>query len=616
MKWLMKRYRLGMKSHNRILFLLDSSYKLIFILLILPLFNLALDYIMKLWGQSYITVGNLRAFLTYWPALLLLFASMFFLSLYTFLKLATLLNYTLNHPSATDPSIPALHIQSISLVRRLFHKNRITLLIYSSLFYLFLNLPTLIGYTVYLKLPPFHWGGASDHLFMKGLIILGLIFYGFAFFQSIFTLHSCIHNNKGLRQGLRNSRELLRTRGLKTALCLLLYNLSLFLIFYIVYRCVLTASALLVYIFTEKQMVISVFLSIYPKINFYILLLFGTGVYLTNLNIISTLYVAYLRQENRDMPPEMVFPKDPIPSNSGYRHITYAIFIFVIAFGVFNFYHTIRYDSFHLQKAFVGIEITAHRGNTLLAPENTLPALDYAIEAHSDAAEIDIQQTKDGILILMHDRSLKRITGVNQEVGALSLRELKQLDAGAWFSHEFIHTPIPTLEEALKLCRGRIQLILDIKVYHKTQGLEEALVALIEQYDFENQCLISSTDHKVLKRVKALNPNIKTGLILSTLYGNYYEMKFIDYYSIRSPYITKSEVDNAHRQGKEIHAWTVNTISEIERMKSLGVDSIITDNPILTREVLYRDDTTESFINLLNRMLKHRSFYQLVQFVR
>jgi glycerophosphoryl diester phosphodiesterase len=72
-------------------------------------------------------------------------------------------------------------------------------------------------------------------------------------------------------------------------------------------------------------------------------------------------------------------------------------------------------------------------------------------------------------------------------------------------------------------------------------------------------------------------------------------------------------VNNVHQAGKEVHAWTVNTAGEIERMKSLGVDCIITDKPTLAREVLYRNDKNDSLIELLNRMLYNRSFYKFVQ---
>lgn len=610
MKWLVNIYRFGMKSHNRILFLLDSSYKLIFLLLFLPLFHLALDYIMKLWGQSYITVGNLSSFLTYGPVIILLILSMIILSIYNSLKLTTLISYTLNNKP--NPSILAHLAASFSLIKQLFHREKGIILIYNTLLSLFLNLPTLIGFTIYLKLPLLRWRGASDHIFIKGLIILALIFFGFIYLQNSFALHSCIDDRRGLRYGFQRSRELLQARGLKTAFILLLYNLALYLFFYIIYRLILTTSALLVYLFTEKHMVITVFLSIYPKINLFTLVLFGTGAYLINLNIISTLYKTYLRRDNIEIPPSEA-PKDLSPSLYVYRPITICIFVFIIAFGLFSFYYTIKNNSFHLQEALSGIQITAHRGNSLMAPENTLPALEQAIEAHADAAEIDIQQTKDGILVLMHDRNLRRTTGINKEVASLPIEEIKKLDAGAWFGSDFIHTPIPTLEEAMQLCRGRIRLNIEVKPYRRSQGLEEALVSLIEQSDFEHHCLVSSTDYKVLKRVKDLNPNIKTGLILTALYGDYYGTEFIDYYSIRSPYITKSIVDSAHRLGKEVHAWTVNKITELERMKSLGVDSIITDNPILTREILYQDDTTESFISLLNRMLQHHSFYQLTK---
>jgi glycerophosphoryl diester phosphodiesterase len=247
-----------------------------------------------------------------------------------------------------------------------------------------------------------------------------------------------------------------------------------------------------------------------------------------------------------------------------------------------------------------------------VAPENTLPALENAIIAGSDYAEIDIRQTKDGSLVLLHDKSLLRTAGLDENIWTLNLIDLMQLDAGSWFGTEYVKTRIPTLEEALIFCKGRIQLNIEIKADTKGNRVEERLVALIDKYDYEHQCLISSSNYDTLVKIKQLNLDLKTGLVMTSAYGNFYNKEYVDFFSIRSRYINREVVESAHRVGKEVHAWTVNKVKEIDRMKSIGVDCIITDNPTLAREILMQDDTSKTFLELLRRMLGNNSFYSLL----
>ena len=109
------------------------------------------------------------------------------------------------------------------------------------------------------------------------------------------------------------------------------------------------------------------------------------------------------------------------------------------------------------------MEITAHRGGARKAPENTISALEYSIECGADFAEIDVQETKDGELILLHDDSLKRTAGVSKNVWEMNLAQIRKLDAGTSFHKRFRGEKIPTLEEVLKFCKGKLDLNIEIK---------------------------------------------------------------------------------------------------------------------------------------------------------
>ncbi len=648
-------YRSFMSFHNRTLFLLDVIFKLIFCVFVLPLLSYYLNYVMRLWGQSYITLANLPSFLSFPPTLIFCVLLMIVFTVFLFIEEATLINYCCLPDTVSKPRLPMIMSSGFKKAAHCVHKGTFLLPFYSILLFLFASLTILAGITIYARIDLA--GGASDAIFIKGLIILALIFICFISFHGIFALYYCINGHQSLTDGIAWSKQLLKGRGLKTAARLLVYNILLTAGFYLFYYILLFLAALLVYLFTEKSMVITAFLSAYPKINHYTFLFFGSIALTTNINILSSLFMSYhstgyasansfthqnqpsdgissmpdsgkrqptgpfasekhMKAENDQRCGQPVNPCPPAKPQGIERKHSFAgtvILIAILVAGVLNFYLSVRNNTFYLKDALSGILITSHRGNSHVAPENTLPALENAIIACSDYAEIDIRQTGDGEIVLLHDENLWRTTGVNRNIWELTYAQVQELDAGSWFGPEFKHTKIPALEEAFELCKGRIKLNIEIKADSHERNIEEKLVALISKYDFEHQCVVSSMDYNTLAKVKALDSDIKTGLVISATYGDFYNRANIDFFSIRRGFLSKSVVNNIHKAGKEVHVWTVDTAGDIERMKALGVDCIITDNPTLAREVLYRNDKNESLIKLLNRMLSNRSFYKIVR---
>ena len=119
----------------------------------------------------------------------------------------------------------------------------------------------------------------------------------------------------------------------------------------------------------------------------------------------------------------------------------------------------------------------------------------------------------------------------------------------------------------------------------------------------QEQCVITSTNRFYLKRVKAVNPEIRTVYIISAAYGNFYSDEFIDLISIRSSFVTERMIESAHEAGKAVHAWTVNGRVEMERLKQLGVDDMITDRPVLAREILYGEEAKANLLEYLRLVL-------------
>lgn len=248
--------------------------------------------------------------------------------------------------------------------------------------------------------------------------------------------------------------------------------------------------------------------------------------------------------------------------------------------------------------------VTAHRGDSMHAPENTMAAFQLALDNQADIIETDIRQTKDGEFILMHDKSLLRTTGVNKNVGDVTFDYIKTLDAGSWFSDEYKGEQIPTLEEVLQFAVSNdVKLNLELKPESTDNNYVEGILELLEEYDYLDECIIASSDYDSLKKVKEYNPDIFTVRIMSVAFGELGEMEYVDGFSIKHAFISKSMVESIHKNKKVIYAWTINNESDIKDILLLDVDSVITDKPYEAKNIIYNANNG-LFMDYLERLIK------------
>lgn len=232
------------------------------------------------------------------------------------------------------------------------------------------------------------------------------------------------------------------------------------------------------------------------------------------------------------------------------------------------------------------VQITSHRGYSDVAPENTIPAFEAAIAAGADCAELDVQMTSDGVVVLTHDTNLDRTTGCHANVYDLTYAEVAALDAGSYYSEAFAGTRIPTLDEVIKICKGRMRLNIEIKSNEHTPTLAAETVRIIEENDFAGECVVTSLSYDTLEAVKAADPDIKTGYIMPLALGNYYDLPAVDFYSLEGTFVTSDVVWQAHMRGKTVSVWTMDREDDITSMINLGVDDLITDDPVTARQLV------------------------------
>jgi glycerophosphoryl diester phosphodiesterase len=253
-------------------------------------------------------------------------------------------------------------------------------------------------------------------------------------------------------------------------------------------------------------------------------------------------------------------------------------------------------------------EIVAHRGASDDAPENTLAAIELALLQGSDAVEIDVRLSADRYPVLIHDETTGRTTDdiLDRKVNALTLEQLQSLDAGSWFSNAYQSEKIPSLDEALNLISGRANAFVELK--STNQILEIETIRVIEKYQMEDSTIILSFDKDQLKRIKTLNSDVKTLLLVPVFYGNidtFLDNSYIDAYGFSRDIITENTdyIDIAHQLSKKVYAWTVNETDDLQAVVSSGVDGIITDRPIVAREVAYSKNTSTLLQDFLREFL-------------
>jgi glycerophosphoryl diester phosphodiesterase len=230
-------------------------------------------------------------------------------------------------------------------------------------------------------------------------------------------------------------------------------------------------------------------------------------------------------------------------------------------------------------------EIMAHRGASLVAPENTMAAIRGAIESGAQWVEIDVQETADGEVVVIHDRDLKKIALVPLVVATSTLEQLRQVDIGSWFAAEYSEQRIPTLEEVLTYCRNKIRVNIELKYYGEQQRLEQRVADIVDAAGMAEQVVVMSLSQAGIERMRRLRPDWTLGLLSTVSVGDLAALD-VDFLAINARFASRRAIRHIHEQGKYVMVWTVNDPVGMSSMLNRGADVIITDAPALGVELI------------------------------
>jgi glycerophosphoryl diester phosphodiesterase len=236
--------------------------------------------------------------------------------------------------------------------------------------------------------------------------------------------------------------------------------------------------------------------------------------------------------------------------------------------------------------------LIAHRGGSLEAPENTMAAFRHAIEIGMKYVELDVQLTRDGEMVVIHDETLDRTTDGSGAVQDYTLEELREFDAGIKFSEEFRGERIPTVREVMELCTLRgVGVVVEIKEPGINKGVEEKLAGLLGEMwmrGAENIWCISF-DHDAIRRMRELDASLPLGFLYEWNTPNFVSAD--EAVQAVCPYFASAlanpeQVAEAHRLGKFVLVYTVNEAEHMRALVAAGIDGMVSDRPSLLLETL------------------------------
>lgn len=242
--------------------------------------------------------------------------------------------------------------------------------------------------------------------------------------------------------------------------------------------------------------------------------------------------------------------------------------------------------------------VIAHRGAAAVAPENTMAAFERAITDGADFIELDVQETADGEVVVMHDSDFMKIAGRGLKIWNATYEEIAAIDIGSWYGPEFSNERVPTLRQVLEAVKNRVKVVIELKHYGHAQRLEERVVEIVEATGMANDVMLMSLNYESVTKAKVLRPEWSVGLLAAKAVGDLTRLD-ADFLAVNASMGTRRFMRRTHERGKDLYLWTVNDTAQMSRYMSMGIDGIITDDPAQARSLL----TQRAGMNVAERLV-------------
>jgi glycerophosphoryl diester phosphodiesterase len=244
--------------------------------------------------------------------------------------------------------------------------------------------------------------------------------------------------------------------------------------------------------------------------------------------------------------------------------------------------------------------VIAHRRAAGKTPENPLVSIRHAINDSADWVKLDVQETSDGNVIVIHDSDFMKLASAPLKVRDVALKEIQKTDIGNWLNSGLSTERVPTLAEALEVAKGNCHVLIELKYYGHNQQLEQRVAEIVEQAGMVKNIAIMSLKYEGIRKFRTLRPDWPVGLLSSKAIGKLSDLD-VDFLAINTAIAKPAFIRRIQSTGKQVYVWTVNDQVAMSRMMTLGVDGLITDEPALAREVLSKNGG----MNPVERLILH-----------
>ena len=590
------------KYNFKTLIYFELLYKIVLALVLIPVAVWSFNLTMQITGFSYLTLENVRYFLLNPITIIYLILIMIFFTMITMFDIATLI--IIFDLSYHKKKIGLKDVVKISLSKciKLFRIENIFVSFLVLFLIPFLNIGVSSNVISSIKLPEFIMDYIDSNMKFLSLYTFVYIILLFIFFRWFYALHYMVIEDKNFKQARIASKNMIENSVVKDQLKIFICELLMSIMYFVFLVIGIVVIVFFNKVLSNHEIIESLLITIIwlaILLSLLVLSIIGNSI---NYAVISSLFYKH-KLEKKEKVTEIKY-KEIVKKHTKNKFIKYALalfFLIVIATGTLITYQVINGEIDLKIENTRKMEITAHRGASVKYPENTMAAFKGAKKLGADWIELDVQQTKDGCIVVSHDTNLSRITGKNIDIINATYDEIKDLDMGSFFSEKYKNERIPLLSQVLKYAKkNNIRLNIELKPVGKEVDFEKSVVDLINKYDFKDKCVVTSQVYQVLENVKKYDKNIKTVYVMSIAIGDITKLKYADAFSVEATNVNEKLVNKVHGAGKELYAWTVNKEESINKMIDMDVDNIITDNIELGKELVEKSRNTD----LVNEIVK------------
>lgn len=588
------------------LFFFELAYRLLGLFIIYPVLTLLFELSITLSGYSYITNQVLIEYATNPITIIMLLILVAILAIYVMVELiflSIIFDYGYHDKNLTFEELITIGLKKTYETYKKYH---IKIIFPAFLFFIVVELLHFVGIAQTINLPFELITYISQNIWLQITFGIFILLGIFLFIETAFHIHFYTVEKLSFKETIRESKTLLKKKRLEMIGEFVVVNVLFNLFLYGFYILIILIVGYMISWIRGSAYALSAVLTILYSVYSVIGFVATITLIPINFSLVSSWYYEGREKQGKVV---SIVRKKRMTLNLGSKKsklIVAGTIVFLLVINLSSVL-TVLANPRSQFEILNYADVIAHRGASKDAPENTLSSIQLAMDQFADAIEMDIRETSDGVPIVMHDATLGRTTNdsFNRRVESTDYAYIATLDAGSWFSLEFQGEKVPTLEEVLELTAGKATLFLELKNY--SQSLEISVMELLENYQMIDHVVILSFSRDQIRRIKAINPDVQTLLLIATFFGDLdsiIQSEDIDHFGLSVHFFDRNQsfVDRAKQEGKKVYVWSIKDEETMDRMIELDADGLITDRPLVAREFVYSKNTQSLLVDVLRRL--------------